>query len=56
MFFLLAINGGVGCFIVSGGIGSSVVFSVCRVIRGGSFVGQCSGSTVSWCLYWQYLQ
>ena len=36
MFFLLAINGGVGCFIVSGGIGSSGFFSVCSVTRDGS--------------------
>ena len=60
MFFIRAINGGVGCFVVSGDIGSSGFFSVCSFTRDGS---GCSlwGKVVAvlsvvWCLCWQYLQ
>ena len=41
VFFHLEINGGVGCFIVSGGIGSSGFFSDCNVNRDGSGSNLC---------------
>ena len=34
--FFLAINGGVGCFVLNGDIGSSGFFSVCSFTRDGS--------------------